>query len=149
MKNYYYILIPIFLKLIRDNSKEIKNIIYCFILMTNNDTISSYLDIIFDEIFFLYKKTKDNEIINQILHFILKVINNGNSLIYFPIIIQNMIEKIKIDNLDSKLIFKNFEIFDKMNSINRNHFIGYLPQIIKILKEKNIITQYYQKIKLI
>jgi len=147
MRIYYHILIPIFLKLIRDNSKQVKNILYCFILMSNNDSLTSYLDLIFDEIFFLFKKTKDIDIMNQILNFILQMININNTLTFFPIIIQTIIEKIKLDNLDNKLILKCFEIFNKMNIIDRNLFIGYLFQIIIIFKEKNIINQYYNKIK--
>ena len=147
MRTYYYILIPIFLKLIRDNSKQVKNIIYCFILMSDNDSLTSYLDLIFDEIFFLFKKTKDIEIMNQILNFIFQMININNTLIFFPIIIQTIIEKIKLDNLDNKVILKCFDIFKKMNTIDRNHFIGYLPQIIIIFKEKNILNQNYNIIK--
>ena len=136
MRIYYHILIPIFLKLIRDNSKQVKNILYCFILMSNNDSLTSYLDLIFDEIFFLFKKTKDIDIMNQILNFILQMININNTLTFFPIIIQTIIEKIKLDNLDNKLILKCFEIFNKMNIIDRNLFIGYLFQIIIIFKRK-------------
>ena len=147
IKKYYSILIPIFLKLIKENSKETINIIYCITLMSNNDYISSYLIIIFDEIFFLYKKTKDNEIINQILDFINNIINIKNSFLYFPVLIQNLIEKIKVDNLDEKIILKYFDIFNKINSTDRNYFIIYLPKIIQIIKQKNLISQYYFFIK--
>ena len=147
IKKYYSILIPIFLKLIKQNSKETKNVIYCITLISNNDYISSYLILIFDEIFFLYKKTKDYEIIDQLLDFINQILNIKNSFLYFPIIIQNLIEKLKIDNLDEKIILKCFDIFNKMNSIDRNYFIVYLPKIIQIIKEKKLISQYYLIIK--
>jgi hypothetical protein len=61
--------------------------------------ISSYLILIFDE-FFLYKKTKDNEIINHFLDFINQIINIKNLFLFFPLIIQNLIDKMKVNNLE-------------------------------------------------
>ena len=39
-------------------------------------------------------------------------------------------------------MLKYFNIWNKMNSIDRNYFIVYLPKIIQIIKEKKLISQY-------
>ncbi len=146
MERYYHLFIPIFIKLIKENSSETSNIVYCFTIMGKNNYISNYLYNILYEILELYTNSKNEKIIRNILSFINKIIYIENSETYYPIIIQTMLNKIKLNLTNNDILKKSLEIFMKMNKRHRNQFVIYLPSIINCFKNVN---GYYQNFFLI
>ena len=129
LENYYHIFIPIFIKLIKEKSKETKNIIICFSRMANK--MSTYLNIILPEILLLYQENKNEKICINILSFIEKIISLENIIYYLPRIIQSLLNKVRSEK---KYAEKTLAIFIQINSVLRNEFIGYLPLVIKTYK---------------
>ena len=148
----------------KDKKEKIENtFIKFFISMANNPNIISYLNIILDELSSLFLMT--NEFNSNLFEFFQRVVSLNNSYYFYPIIINTLIEKINIfikelipikerqnkNYLDQYLIqgpnvegYKKFidkiiEIFKKMNQINREHFITFLPTIIRYLKGLGLI----------
>ena len=170
MEIYYYILIPIFLNILKKNKKkETKSLLKLFLLMANNENIVSYLNIMLDELCEEYLMHYDETIIKHLLDFMKKIISYDNSNIFYPIIINILLKKLKkitdaklyttvdINKLtrEKKLdyIFKSssnakqnlfifdetMAIFKKMSTVNSKDFIEYLPFIIITLKDINIL----------
>ena len=176
MEIYYYILIPIFLNILKKNKeKEKKSLLQIFLLMAENENIVSYLNIMLDELCEEYIINTDEIIIKNILEFFKKIILYDNSNMFFSIIINILLKKLK-NITDAKLyqtidinklskekkldhIFKSssnskinililnetLNIFKKMNTVNSKDFIEYLPYILITLKDSNII--YYSDTK--
>ena len=101
MEIYYNQLLPIFLSFINFNEKNGKekkyenHIIDLFLAMTKNENIYSYLNIIFYKLIPLFLKTNDFN--DNILIFFQKVIRDiVPSSAFYPLIINALIEKIKI-----------------------------------------------------
>ncbi len=174
MEIYYPVLIPIFLSLINCRTKkdkkektEINNIISIFTIMTKNPNINSYLGIILNELTSLFLITNDYN--NCLIEFYDKVVSLQNTYYFYPLIINTLIEKLKLfirDKLISnektknrfleniftqgdsnkKLLLTIIEIFKKMNQINREHFIHFLPMIVENLKGFGLIKHInYEK----
>ena len=162
MEIYYNQLLPIFLSFLNFNEKNGKekkyenHIIDLFLAMTKNENIYSYLNIIFYKLIPLFLKTNDFN--DNILIFFQKVIRDiVPSSAFYPLIINALIEKIKIYMKDktsftkgknsdlvmtkeSKQFFeKILYIFKDMYSIKRENFINFLPMIIKNFKKITII----------
>ena len=164
MEIYYHELIPIFLSLInsRYNSKSGKekkyenHIIDLILIMTKNENIYSYLNIIFYKVIPLFLKTDDfNDNFLNFFHKIIKEIIIPSN--FFPLLVKALIEKIKIivKEKNSLIKGKNSEvtlskekkpiierilnIFKEMYMINKENFINFLPTIIKILSNLSII----------
>ena len=144
--NYYFNFIPIFIKLLKEGTSEKTNIIYCFSIMANNNSISIYLDILLNEIFILYQNSSDVELCKEILNFVEKIIFVDNAFLHFPLIILNLIEKIEKGKNKSRLIKRSFELFLKMNNRNRTEFIGFLPLIIQTFRNYNLLDNYFHQI---
>ena len=164
MEIYYPLLIPIFLSFLnkkitierKDKKEKIENIIIeNFCLMTKNSNISSYLEIILDELSSLFLISTEFDY--NILEFFTKIVSLQNTYDFYPLIINTLIEKINIfmkentskeknKNTDPRFVSKNYAeenknslkkivyVFLKMNQINREHFINFLPMIVKNLK---------------
>ena len=176
MEVYYYILIPIFLSILKINQKkETKEILEIFLLMAENENIVSYLNIMLGELVEEYIIFNDETIIKCLLEFMKKIILYDNSNMFYRIIINILLKKLKtiidpkqyttIDitklNREKKLdiFFKigpyaklnlmilngTMNIFKRMNMVNSKDFIEYLPFIITTLKDTNIL--YYSDIK--
>ena len=141
LENYYHIFIPIFIKLIKEKSKETKNIIICFSRMANK--LSTYLNIIIPEILLLYQENKNEKICVCILQFIEKIILLEDIIYYLPRIIQSLLNKVISDK---RYADKTLDIFIKINLYLRNEFIGYLPLIIRIYKHISS-TNYLAKLQ--
>ena len=146
----------------KDKKKEKSNkntFIKFFISMTQNPNIVSYLNIILVELTKLFIMT--NEYDTNIFEFFNNIIKLNITYYYYPLIINTLIEKLNNfikgittpkerlnkNYLDlylnpgnnnsedyKKYILKIIDIFRKMNQINREHFITFLPTIIKYLK---------------
>ena len=142
LENYYYIFIPIFIKLIKERSKETKNIVLCFSQMAFK--LSTYLNIIVPEILLLYQTSSDEKILLNVLGFIEKIIYLENVIYYIPAIIQALLKGIKRGNQFAE---RSLEIFTKMNNALRNEFISYLPMIIRQYKTLSNATQFIPKLK--
>ena len=164
MEIYYHELIPIFLSLINirynpKNNKEKKyegHIIDLFQIMIKNENIYSYLNIIFDKLIPLFLKTNDFN--DNLLIFFNKIIRDIiPSSNFFPLIVNALIEKIKVFfkeknnitkgknseltlNKEKKsLVEKIMNIFKEMYMINKDNFINFLPMIIKNINKFSII----------
>ena len=166
MEIYYSVFIPIFLSFIGGSKKEKKEKIYnsikFFLLMTKNPNITSYLGIILNELTSLFLIS--DEYNNNLMEFFNKITSLQNIYYFFPLIINTLIEKLNIlirDNIKSKekinkklellflqgidadknkqLLSKIIDIFQKMNQINREHFIVFLPMIVKNLRGLGLI----------
>ena len=164
MEIYYNELIPIFLSLVNrfynpksDKEKNIGNgIIDLFLIMTKNENIYSYMNIILDKIIQLFLKT--NYFNFNILNFFQKIIKDimlpSN---FYPLITNALIEKIKLlaeeNNLvkgkNTELIFdqkkkqfidKILYIFKEIYLLNKENFVNFLPKIIKNLDELSVIS---------
>ena len=143
--DYYFILIPIFIQLLKEETSEKANIMYCFTIMANNN-ISIYLDILLNEIFILYQNTSDPKLCKEIFNFIEKIISVDDSYLYFPLIISNLIEKIEKGKNKASLISRSFDLFLKMNNRNHAEFIGFLPLIIQTYRKYGYIDKYFELI---
>ena len=164
MEIYYHELIPIFLSLIncRYNPKSSKEkkyenfIIDLFQTMVKNENIYSYLNIIFDKLIPLFLKTNDFN--DNLLIFFSEIIKDIiPSYNFFPLIVNALIEKIKIFFKENENIIKRknseltankqkksfvekiMNIFKEMYMINKKNFIIFLPMIIKNLSKLSII----------
>ena len=165
MEIYYPILIPVFLSLInlrtkkKSREKNEVNVINFFSLMTKNQNIHLYLEIIIDKLSTLFRITDEYDA--SLLEFFQKIICLENTYYFYPMIINILIEKINIliksggtqkerqnknfletyfnTNNDSRKIKNIIEIIKIMNKINREHFIIFLPNIIRYLKGLGIL----------
>ena len=164
MEIFYPTLIPIFLSLINFKAKKTKNkneinVIKFFSLMTNNPNIPSYLDIILEELSSLF--IISNEYDTHLIDFFQRIVCLENTYYFYPMIINILIEKINIlikesgtpkerqnkNFLDTylntdenkKFLKSIIDIFKTMNKINREHFIIFLPNIIRYLKGFGIL----------
>ncbi len=144
--DYYFTFIPIFIQLLKEETSEKANIMYCFTIMANNNNISIYLDILLNEIFILYQNSSDTELCKGIFNFIEKIISVDNSYLYFPLIISNLIEKIEKGKNKARLISRSYDLFLKMNNRNRVEFIGFLPLIIQTIRNYGYIDNYFESI---
>ena len=180
MEIYYYILIPIFLNILKKNQKkEKKSLLQIFLLMAENKNIVCYLNIMIDELCEEYITNNEEAIIKSLLEFLKKIILYDNSNMYFSIIINILLKKLKnitepklyttIDinklsrekkldhifkvsqnaKLNSMILNETIGIFQRMNNVNTKDFIEYLPFILTVLKDINIIfySDFKQKIK--
>ncbi len=169
MEIYYYILIPILLKILKNNKKETKSLLNIFLLMAENKNIISYLNIMMDELCDIYIISADENIIKCLLDFMKKIIQYDNCNMFYSIIINILLKKLK-NILEPKLytsvdinklsrekkldhIFKNssnskmnlfilnetLSIFKRMYTTNAKDFIEYLPMILNSLKESSIL----------
>ena len=176
METYYYILIPIFLSILKKNQqKETREILKIFLLMAENENIVSYLNIMLGELVEEYIIFNDEIIIKYLLDFMKKIILYDSSNLFYRVIINILLKKLKniidpkqyavIDlnklsrekkleiffklSPNSKLNFMilngTLNIFRRMNMVNSNDFIEYLPFILTTLKETNIL--YYSEVK--
>ena len=134
-----------------------------FISMAKNPNVISYLNIILDELSSLFLMT--NEFDNNLLDFFNRIVSLNNTYYFYPIIINTIIEKLNIfikelgtqkekqnknyldyyfiqgSNVEEnkKFLNKIIDIFKKMNQINREHFITFLPTIVRYLKGLGLI----------
>ena len=96
MEKYYYILIPIFLNILKKNKyKETKSLLHIFLLMSENENIVCYLNIMMDELCEELLIHNDEAIIKYLLEFFKKIIIYDNCNTFFPIIINILLRKIK------------------------------------------------------
>ena len=96
MEKYYYILIPIFLNILKKNKyKETKSLLHIFLLMSENENIVCYLNIMMDELYKEFLIHNDEAIIKYLLEFFKKIIIYDNCNTFFPIIINILLRKIK------------------------------------------------------
>ena len=175
MEIYYPMLIPIFISILNYKTKKDKKdkieILKIFILMAKNHNIGSYLDIILDDLTSLFLMSFEFD--NFFIEFFNKISSLQNTYYFYPLIINTLIEKLNLfirDNIISKekvsrnkmldvffihgsgaeenknFVLKIIEIFKKMNQINREHFISFLPMIIKNLIGLGLIKyNFYEK----
>ena len=129
-------------------------IIDIFTFMIKNPNINSYLELIINEYTSLCGYCQESD------KFFRGITSLPNTYHYYPLIINNFMEKLKLlfeeikikekgnrsKNFDSIFTTENksilnllLELFEKMNIINRDHFIRYLPQILKTFKSLGII----------
>ena len=175
MEIYYPILIPIFLNLIKQKSKETESLIQIFVLIASNKNIASYLTIMMDELAIVFLESSEELIIKYLVEFITKIVDLENSSMFYSVIINILLQKLKIiaepksysadinklnrekklehifiicpkAKLNQFLLLESMTIFIKMNNSNRNDFIEYLPLIIEVLKETSFL--YYGDIKI-
>ena len=96
MEKYYYILIPIFLNILKKNKyKETKSLLHIFLLMSENEKIVCYLNIMMDELCEELLIHNDEAFIKYLLEFFKKIIIYDNCNTFFPIIINILLRKIK------------------------------------------------------
>ena len=96
MEKYYYILIPIFLNILKKNKyKETKSLLHIFLLMSENENIVCYLNIMMDELCEELLIHNDEAFIKYLLEFFKKIIIYDNCNTFFPIIINILLRKIK------------------------------------------------------
>ena len=178
MEIYYPMLIPIFISILNYKTKKDKKdkieILKIFILMTKNHNLGSYLDIFLDDLTSLFLMSFEFDIF--FIEFFNKISSLQNTYYFYPLIINTLIEKLNLfirDNIISKekvsrnkmldiffiqgsgaeenknFVLKIIEIFKKMNKINREHFISFLPMIIKNLIRLGLIKYiiYEENIK--
>ena len=171
MEIYYNELIPIFLSFINYNynqkdgkgKKYINHIIDLFVFMTKNENIYSYLNIILDKIIPLFLRTNDFN--DDLIIFYEKIIDLFASSDFYPLLINSLIEKLKIFMKDKTYLMKGknseltmtkegkrffdkvLHIFKDMYLINTKYFINFLSMIIKNIKSISIIKYNdYEKI---
>ena len=153
MEKYYPTLIPILLSLIKEKMNESADLLKIFSLMTNNRNIGTYLNIILEEIMIVYTRCAEKKVLVTLLDFFEKIISNQNTYLFYPLIIKSLIEKLHIlvikenvksfksktltlsssigEGENSIFVTKTLQIFSLMNETNREHFIKFLPMIIK------------------
>ena len=167
MEKYYTTLIPIILTLIKDNMNKTPDLLKIFTLMTKNRNIGIYLNIILEEIMVVYIKSTDQKILEPLLEFFEKIISLENTYLFYPLIIRALTEKFGIlfkketfykeklsksfkdkslsglmnDGDNFNIVTKTLDIFSLMNEINREHFIKFLPMIIKNCKNLGIFNR--------
>ena len=96
MEIYYYILIPIFLNILKKNQrKEMRALLQIFLLMAENENIVGYLNIMMDELCEEFLNHSDEIVIRCLLDFMKKIIFYDNSNTFFPIIINILLKKLK------------------------------------------------------
>ena len=175
MEKYYSILIPIILSLIKEKINESVEFLKILTLLTKNRNISTYLNMILEEIMFVYIRSNDHKILEPFLEFFEKIICLENTYMFYPFIIKSLIEKLNLlsknefafkekisksfkdktlsgvinDGENFNLISKTLNIFSLMNENNHENFIKFLPMIIKNCKNLGIFNKpsYEQLLK--
>ena len=172
MEIYYPLLIPIFLNLIKQNTNESNLLIELFVLIAENKNISSYLNIMLDELSVVYLDNMDSFILKNLINFFSKIVKLENTSMFYSTIINILLQKLiiidkscpndinkltrekKLDyifkgnpksKLNLSILSETINIFKIMNCYNRKHFIEYLPMIIDTLKETNFL--YFGDVK--
>ena len=167
MEQYYSILIPILLSLIKEKINESGNYLNILTLLTKNSNIGIYLNIILEEIMFVYIRGTAQNVLEPLLEFFEKIISLQNTYLFYPTIIKALIEKLNVllknenifrekssksfkdkslsglinDGDNFNIVTKTLNIFSLMNEINREHFIKFLPMIIKNCKNLGIFNK--------
>ena len=167
MEKYYSTLIPIILSLIKEKTNESAKFLKILTLLTKNSDIGIYLNMILEEIMFIYIRSNDQKILEPLLEFFEKIISLENTYLFYPMIIKSLIEKLDVliknenifkekssktfkdkslsglinDGDNFNIVNKTLNIFSIMNEINREHFIKYLPMIIKNCKKLGIFNK--------
>ena len=163
MEIYYNELIKIFLSFIKFNytsnneneKSQVSHIIDLFLFMTRSEKIYSYLNIILDKLIPLFLKTNDFD--ESLIIFFEKITRDITSHTFYPILINALIEKIKIitkekiyltkgNNSETilnkegkKFIDRILHIFKDMYIINAQNIINIFPMILKNLSNISII----------
>jgi hypothetical protein len=99
IEKYYPILIPIFILLIKmkkNNNIFISNLVEFFSLLTRNKNISCYIGLVLEELCLIYLDTTDDEIIMSLLGIFQQLVKLANMHLFFPLIINTLIEKFKL-----------------------------------------------------
>ena len=164
LEKYYSTLIPILLSLINENKNKNEKLLKILILMSKNKNIGIYLNIILEEIMPVYIRSTDLKVLETLLDFFEKIISIENTYLFYPIIIKALIEKLRIlskKELSKEKSAKSFKekslsgilndgdniinhtinIFSLMNDTYREHFIKFLPMIIKNCKNLGIFNK--------
>ena len=172
MEVYYPILIPIFLNLMKQNENYTKILINLFVLISSNQNIVSYLNIMLDELSLVYLECSEEIVINKLLKFFSKIVDLENTSMFYSVIISVLLGKFNIIAKQSSseinklskdkkveyffrtcskaktnlnILNETMNIFTKINASHRSDFIEYLPKIINVFKETNFL--YYGEIK--
>ena len=167
MEKYYSTLIPIILSLIKDNINECADLLHLLNLLTKNSNIGIYLNIILEEIMFVYIRSTEQKVLGPLLEFFENIISIQNTYLFYPMIIKALIEKLNLllkseiftkeksaksfkdkslsglinDGDHFNIVTKTLNILSLMNEINREHFIKFLPMIIKNCKSLGIFSK--------
>ena len=163
MERYYPTLIPILLSIIKEKMNESADLLTIFTLMAKNVNIGTYLNIILEEIMTVYLRSTNKNVLDYLLDFFEKIIIIENTYLFYPIIVKSLIEKLFIltkselfstksfklkystgmvyEGENSNFVNKTIDIFALMNKVNREHFIKFLPMIIKNCKILGIINK--------
>ena len=158
LEKYYSTLIPILLSLINENLNKNVKLLKILILMTKNKNIGIYLNIILEEVMHVYIRSTDLKVLEILLDFFEKIISIENTYLFYPIIIKSLIEKLGLMskketfykekqtksfkdkslsgliNDGDNIVNQTLNIFSLMNDTYREHFIKFLPMIIKKCK---------------
>ena len=113
----------------------------------------------------VYLRATDQKTLEVFLDFIEKVISKENTYLFFPTIIKALIEKLNMLNKNEifnreklaksvkdrsftypgtdgdSITIKTLAIFTLMNELNREHFIKFLPMIIKKCKNLGVLNK--------
>ena len=164
LENYYSIIIPKYISLIKAVDEDFFVYNKLFILFFKNNEIPSYFKILYEEIKLkLYNETSIKNIYG-LLCMIEQICNNKNSKILYPFIIVQTLRKIesilfdfsydsnelknklefflKSDNSETNLsiINKILDIYKRINNNSRELFVLYLPLIFSNFEQFGIFN---------
>ena len=172
MENYYSIIIPKYLSIIKADDEDFFSYNKLFILFFKNNEISSYFKILYEEIKLKLFEEKNMKNIYGLLCMIEQICNNKNSKVLYPFIIEQTLKKIegilldfsddsndlkkkmdyflKSDNSETNLsiINKTLDIYKRINSNSREQFVLYLPLIFCNFEQFGIFNHANFRIKL-
>ena len=164
LENYYSIIIPKYISIIKADDEDFFAYNKLFILFFNNNEISSYFKILYEAIKIKLYEEEDIKNIYDLLYMIEKICNNKNSKVLYPIIIIQTLKKIenllfscfynsndlkkkfeyllKGDNSEAyfSVINKTLDIYKKINMNSREQFISYLPLIFSNFGQFGILN---------
>jgi len=164
LENYYLIIIPKYISIIKAVDDDFLAYNKLFILFFKNNEISSYFKILHEEIQLkLYEETNIKNIYG-LLCMMEQICNNKNSKVLHPFIIGQTLRKfesilfdfsydsydlkkkldyfLKSDNSGTNLsiINKIFDIYKRINKNNREQFVSYLPFIFNNFERFGILN---------
>ena len=160
LENYYSIIIPKYISIIKAVDEDFFAYYKLFILFFKNNEISSYFKILYEEIKLKLYEEANIKNIYCLLCMIEQICNNKNSKVLYPFIIKETLRKIEImifdfsynskkleyflkgDNSETNLsiINKTLDIYKRINNNSREQFASYLPLIFSNFEKIGILN---------
>ena len=171
-ENYYSIIIPKYISIIKTDDEDFFAYNKLFILFFKNNEISSYFKILYEEIKLKLYEEKNMKNIYGLLCILEQICNNKNSKILYSFIIVQTLRKIesilldfsydsydltkkleyflKTENSETNLsiINKTLDIYKRINNNSREQFVSYLPLIFSKFEQFGIFNYANFRIKI-